>query len=265
MSQLVGIDVGGTFTDFVAYDAETHRLDVWKTLSTPHDPIEGIIHGLENASGPVDDVEHIRLGTTIATNAILERKGAVVAYVTTRGFRDVPFIQRGKRKSHYDITWIKSKPLAKRRYCFEIGGRITARGEEIEPLDENEVRALARKIAADPNIKATAVCLLFSYVQPSHEQRVAAIFAEECPDKPVSISYEVLPKWKEYERASTTIADAYIRPLVSHHIGHIENQLTERGLSKQVAVIKSNGGEMSLGAATKSPIHLTLSGPTGGV
>ena len=265
MSQLVGIDVGGTFTDFVAYDAETRRLDVWKTLSTPHDPIEGIIHGLENASGPVDDVEHIRLGTTIATNAILERKGAVVAYVTTRGFRDVPFIQRGKRKSHYDITWIKSKPLAKRRYCFEIGGRITARGEEIEPLDENEVRALARNIAADPNIKATAVCLLFSYVQPAHEQRVAAIFAEECPDKPVSISYEVLPKWKEYERASTTIADAYIRPLVSHHIGHIENQLTERGLSKQVAVIKSNGGEMSLGAATMSPIHLTLSGPTGGV
>ena len=266
MSQLVGIDVGGTFTDFVAYNPNERKLEVWKTLSTPHDPIEGILGGLENSeAGAIEAVEHLRLGTTIATNAILERKGSVVAYVTTRGFRDVPFIQRGKRQSHYDITWIKSKPLAKRRYCFEIGGRITARGEEYEPLNENEIRDLAREIAKDANIKAIAICLLFSYVNPVHERRVAEIFSKECPDKPVSISYEVLPKWKEYERASTTIADAYIRPLVSHHIGQMERQFTERGVGKRVAVIKSNGGEMSLDAATDSPIQMTLSGPTGGV
>ena len=266
MRHLVGIDVGGTFTDFVAFDPQTQKLDVWKTLSTPKDPIEGILSGLENYdANAIEAVDHLRLGTTIATNAILERKGSVVAYVTTRGFRDVPFIQRGKRKSHYDLTWIKSKPLAKRRYCFEIGGRITARGEEYEPLNENEIKTLAKTIANDPNIKAIAVCLLFSYVNPIHERRVADIFSNECPDKPVSISYSVLPKWKEYERASTTIADDYIRPLVSHHIGRVEEQFTKKGIGKRVAVIKSNGGEMSLDAAKNAPIQMTLSGPTGGV
>ena len=266
MRHLVGIDVGGTFTDFVAFDPENQNLAVWKTLSTPNDPIEGILSGLENYdSNAIEAVEHLRLGTTIATNAILERKGSVVAYVTTKGFRDVPFIQRGKRKSHYDLTWIKSKPLAKRRYCYEIGGRITARGEEYEPLDEKEIRNLAKDIAKNNNIKAIAVCLLFSYVNPSHERRVAELFAEECSNKPISISYSVLPKWKEYERASTTIADAYIRPLVSHHIGRIEEHFAQRGLGKRVAVIKSNGGEMSLDAATNAPIQMTLSGPTGGV
>ena len=179
MRHLVGIDVGGTFTEFVAFDPENQNLAVWKTLSTPNDPIEGILSGLENYdSNAIEAVEHLRLGTTIATNAILERKGSVVAYVTTKGFRDVPFIQRGKRKSHYDLTWIKSKPLAKRRYCYEIGGRITARGEEYEPLDEKEIRNLAKDIAKNNNIKAIAVCLLFSYVNPSHERRVAELFAE---------------------------------------------------------------------------------------
>ena len=266
MSHLVGIDVGGTFTDFVAFDPSSSELTVWKTLSTPLDPIEGILKGLEASNtSAIEIVEHLRLGTTIATNAILERKGSVVAYVTTRGFRDVPFIQRGKRKSHYDLSWIKSKPLAKRRYCYEIGGRITARGEEYEKLNDQEIRTLAKTIASDDNIKAVAVCLLFSYVNPSHERRVAEIFATDCPHKPVSISYEVLPKWKEYERASTTIADAYIRPLVAHHIGRMESQFVNRGAGNRVAVIKSNGGEMSLGAATQSPIQMTLSGPTGGV
>ncbi len=139
MGKDVSIDVGGTFTDFVAYDRETRKLSVWKTLSTPDDPSEGIVGGLEKA-GAAEDIEHLRFGTTIATNALLERKGATVAYVATTGFRDVPFIQRGKRQSHYDITWIKAKPLMKRRHSFEVSGRITSRGEEYIPLDEAGVR-----------------------------------------------------------------------------------------------------------------------------
>ncbi|HJP34612.1 MAG TPA: hydantoinase/oxoprolinase N-terminal domain-containing protein, partial [Gammaproteobacteria bacterium] len=114
----VGIDVGGTFTDFVAFSPDSRDLRVWKTLSTPRDPSEGIVSGLAKAEG-IEAVDHLRFGTTVATNAILERKGANVAYVTTQGFKDVPFIQRGKRKSHYDITWVKSKPLVKRHNCFE--------------------------------------------------------------------------------------------------------------------------------------------------
>ena len=264
MGKDVSIDVGGTFTDFVAYDRETRKLSVWKTLSTPDDPSEGIVGGLEKA-GPAEDIEHLRFGTTIATNAVLERKGATVAYVATTGFRDVPFIQRGKRQSHYDITWIKAKPLMKRRHSFEVSGRITSRGEEYIPLDEAGVREVAERIAADPSIQAIAVCLLFSYVTPVHERRVKEIFAEICPDKPVSISYDVLPKWKEHERSSTTIADAYIRPLVSGHLDSLKARFAGQGVNKRIAVIKSNGGEMTLEAAAKAPIQLTLSGPTGGV
>ncbi len=264
MGKDVSIDVGGTFTDFVAYDRETRQLNVWKTLSTPDDPSEGIVGGLENA-GAAEDIEHLRFGTTIATNAVLERKGATVAYVATTGFRDVPFIQRGKRQSHYDITWIKAKPLMKRRHSFEVSGRITSRGDEYIPLDEAGVRELATRIGADARIQAVAVCLLFSYVTPVHERRVKEIFAEICPDKPVSISYDVLPKWKEHERSSTTIADAYIRPLVSGHLDSLKERFADQGVNKRIAVIKSNGGEMTLDAAATAPIQLTLSGPTGGV
>ena len=264
MNHILGIDVGGTFTDFVAYDPNDRHLEVWKTLSTPHDPSEGILRGLKRTAS-IDVIDYLRFGTTIATNAILERKGAVVAYVTTEGFKDVPFIQRGKRKSHYDITWIKSKPLAKRRHCFEISGRITARGEVYKPLDEEQIRKLARDIAGDGHIQSIAVCLLFSYVTPIHERRVREIFAEECPGKPVSISYDLLPKWKEHERSSTTIADAYVKPIVSEHLKALGKRFAEHGVVKRVAVIKSNGGEMTLDKAREAPIQLSLSGPTGGV
>jgi N-methylhydantoinase A len=265
MGHLVGIDVGGTFTDFVAYDPARQELKVWKTLSTPRDPGEGILKGIEQGEA-VGDIEHVRFGTTIATNAILERKGATVAYLTTEGFKDVPFIQRGKRKSHYDITWVKSKPLVKRRHCFEVSGRITARGEIYAPLDEARVRQIARQIAADPEIEAVALCFLFSYVTPVHERRVQEIFAELCPNKPLSVSYDVLPKWKEHERSSTTIADAYVKPLVGQHLKELKSRFAARGIgTRRIAVIKSNGGEMTIEGAAELPIQMTLSGPTGGV
>ncbi len=264
MRDLVGIDVGGTFTDFVRYDPETRAVDVWKTLSTPGDPIDGILGGLEQA-GDAGAIGNIRFGTTIATNAILERKGATVAYVTTAGFRDVPFIQRGKRKSHYDITWVKAKPLVKRRHCYEVDERILARGEIYRPLDEARIRAVAREIRASGRVQAVAVNFLFSFVSPAHERRAREIFAEECPDLPVSISYEVLPKWKEFERASTTIADAYIKPVVGSHLSAMRSRLDAKGITRHVAAIKSNGGEMTLEAAADRPVQMTLSGPTGGV
>ena len=264
MSDLVGIDVGGTFTDFVRYDPDTQAVDVWKTLSTPADPIDGIVDGLDR-SGDVGAIGNIRFGTTIATNAILERKGATVAYLTTTGFRDVPFIQRGKRKSHYDITWVKAKPLVKRRRCYEVDERILARGEVYHPLDVERVRAIAREIKALGRVEAVAINFLFSFVTPDHERTAQAIFAEECPDIPVSISYEVLPKWKEFERSSTTITDAYIKPVVGHHLGAMRERLDAKGITRQVAAIKSNGGEMTLEEAARHPIQMTLSGPTGGV
>ena len=263
MTCILGIDVGGTFTDFVYHDPSKDKLIVWKTLSTPKDPGQGILEGLSN--NQIGSVDFLRFGTTIATNAILERNGAVVAFVTTRGFKDVPFIQRGKRQSHYDINWIKSKPLIKRKHCFEVEERITPREGIYKALDEDNVRSVARQIANDREIEAVAVCLLCSYVIPEHEIRVKEIFNEEIPDKPISISYELLPKWKEHERSSTTIADAYLKPLVSENLKRLSQKLSDAKDIKRVSVIKSNGGEVSLDAAKNCPIHLSLSGPTGGV
>ena len=161
MRSVLGVDVGGTFTDFVVYDPRTKRVEVWKELSTPGDPVTGILNGLA-AYKERERLENLRVGTTVATNAVLERKGAVVAYVTTKGFRDVPFIQRGNRKFHYDMSWVKPKPLVKRRHCFELSERIDAHGRVVTPLDDDEVRRVAAAIRAIPEIEAVAVCLLFS-------------------------------------------------------------------------------------------------------
>ena len=264
MARMLGVDVGGTFTDFVAYDPGTRRVEVWKEPSTPGDPVTGILDGLSRQSLE-GGIENLRIGTTVATNAVLERKGAVVAYVTTKGFRDVPFIQRGNRKFHYDMSWVKPKPLVKRRHCFEVTERIDAYGQVVTPLDEATVRAAAAAIRAIPEIEAVAICLLFSYVEPRHELRVKAILAEELPDHILSVSYEVLPKWKEYERASTVIADAYLKPIVSRQLLAMRGRLDGAGIKAPAVIIKSNGGEMSLEAAAQAPVNMVLSGPTGGV
>ena len=264
MARVVGVDVGGTCTDFVMYDTVTGSLENWKNLTTPEDPLNGIRRGIERIPD-AEGIERLRIGTTLATNTILTRSGARVAYVTTKGFRDVPFIQRINRKSHYDITWIKPKPLVRREHCFEIDERIGPDGSVIKPLDEKEVRALAESIKEKEEIEAIAVCTLFSYVDPSHENRVAEILQQEMPHIPVSTSYGVLPKWKEYERASTCIADAYLKPKIAGHLQRLGSEFgTVRG-SSRVSVIKSNGGECTLKAAGDTPINLVLSGPTGAV
>ena len=261
---LVGIDVGGTFTDFVSYDSDSKTISVWKNPSTPRDPNDGILNGLGRFENP-GDINNIRLGTTIATNAILERKGATVGYVTTKGFRDVPFIQRGNRRGHYDITWVKPKPLAKRRHCYEVDERIMADGTVQTPLDVDGLKAIAKEIKDGGEIQAVAVNLLFSYVTPEHERQAKEILEAELRGIPVSISYDVLPKWKEYERASTTIADAYVKPVVSNQMQTIRERFRDKGITDHVAIIKSNGGEMTIDAAGNSPIQMTVSGPTGGV
>ncbi len=264
MRFMLGIDVGGTFTDFVSYDHQTSSVEVWKVPSVPGDPVGGVLDGLEDFPHRAA-LSNLRLGTTVATNAILERKGATIAYITTHGFRDVVFIQRGNRKYHYDMSWVKPKPLVKRRHCYEVSERMDAYGNVVVPLDEAEVADIARQIRALPEIGAVAVCLLFSYLNPAHEQRIKSILAAALPEMPVSISYEVLPKWKEYERASTTIADAYLKPVVTRQLRGMRGRMDEAGLTAHTVVIKSNGGEMTLDAAANAPVNMVMSGPTGGV
>ncbi len=264
MAYRLGIDIGGTFTDFVAYDESGRALRAWKNLSTPQDPIQGIMMGLR-AFGDIPAIRAIRLGTTVATNALLEGKGARVAYVTTRGFRDVPFIGRGNRRHHYDLAWVKPKPFVMRRDAHEIDERVGADGSVLQPLDEAAVITLAEKLKDEGAVEAVAVVLLHSYLAPAHERRVKAIFAERLAGLPVSISYEVLPKWKEHFRASTTICDAFIKPVVGRQLGAMRRQLDEQGVAAGIVVMRSNGGEMSLDAAVAQPIQIAVSGPTGGV
>jgi N-methylhydantoinase A len=262
-NRLLAIDVGGTFTDFVSLDQISGAFTVWKTLTTQPEPIEGIIDGLK--AFPNADLPTIRLGTTIVTNALLERKGAVVAYLTTKGFRDVPFMQRGHRRSHYDPTWIKANPFVERRHCFEIAERLNYQGDILLPLDEAELRKLALTLRGAGEVESVAICLLHSYASPVHEFKARQILAEELPDLTISVSFDVMPRWKEYERAATTIADAYVKPRVSRQIAGMRQRFAEKGWSNQISVIKSNGGEMTLEGAMDTPIHLAVSGPTGGV
>jgi N-methylhydantoinase A len=264
MQYRLGVDIGGTFTDFVAFDEANRELKAWKNLSTPRDPIEGVMTGLKTF-GATDQIGAIRLGTTVATNALLEGKGAVVGYLTTRGFRDVPFIGRGNRRNHYDLGWVKPKPFIKRRNAFEINERVGPTGSVIEKLDEAQVRALADALAAKGEIESVAVVLMHSYLAPEHEFLIKKIFAERAPNIPVSISYEVLPKWKEHFRASTTICDAFIKPVVNRQLRSISKRLADEKVGAKIVVMRSNGGEMTLDAAADAPIQIAVSGPAGGV
>jgi N-methylhydantoinase A len=264
----LGVDIGGTFTDFVAYDRATGKLHAWKNLSTPADPTDGILTGL--ASGGLDGADGtplsgIRLGTTVATNALLEGKGAVVGYITTSGFRDIPFIGRGNRRHHYDLAWVKPKPFLKRRHAYEVAERIGADGAVLQPLDEEGLRVLARRMRAEGEVEAIAVMFMHSYVAPAHERRAREILAEELPDIPVSISYDVLPKWKEHFRSSTTLCDAFVKPVVRRQLGSLRARLDAAGVTAPIVVMRSNGGEMTLDVAAAAPIQMAVSGPTGGV
>jgi N-methylhydantoinase A len=264
MSVILGIDVGGTFTDFVAYDTKKSSVTVWKVFSNPTDPSLGVIEGLKQLD-PSLKVDTIRLGTTIATNAVLERKGAKIAYLTTQGFRDIPFIQRGNRRYHFNSRWIKPTPLVDHENCYEVEERIDCDGAVVTPLKEEQLYDIAERIKQSGNIEALAINFLFSYIHPEHELRAKSVMQEYLPDIPISISYEVLPKWKEYERASTTIADAYLKPVVSGRLSRLEERLSSMLPGAKLVVVKSNGGEASVEAAIESPVQITLSGPTGGV
>ena len=261
---LLGIDVGGTFTDFVAWDRSTNQLTAWKNLSHPEDPTAGILEGLRQLEA-LADVDIMRLGTTVATNAILERKGAEVAYVTTQGFRDIPFLQRGNRAHHYDSSWVKPKPLVRRRHCFEVDERVLSTGEVMQPLSDTAIQALGTQIRDVGDIEAIAINLLFSYLSPAHERQLRDGLSAMLGDIPISLSSEVLPKWKEYERASTVLADAYVKPVVLRYLSDMEGRFAAAGIRGTAVVMKSNGGEMSLEAAGRQPVHMTLSGPSGGV
>ena len=261
----VGIDTGGTFTDVVAFDQQDGRLWTFKTPSVPSQPGQALTNGIAGADIDPNEIQSLVHGTTVATNALIERKGARVGFLTTAGHEDIPYIQRINRKTLYDLQWQKPRPLLmSRRDSLGVPERIASDGSVLRPVDREAVRAHCRTLAG-LEVEAVAICLLFSYVNPAHEIEVRTIVEQELPGLPVSVSHDVAPIWREYERSSTTIADAYLKPLMRRYIGSLTDDLHESGMTAPWTIMKSNGGMMRSEAAAASPIQTAQSGPAGGM
>ena len=267
METRVGIDIGGTFTDLVFLNADGRVLRA-KVLSTPEDYSLGISTGLETIIGnggvKIVDIVQIMHGTTVATNAILEGKGARVALITTQGFRDVLEIRRLRMPVLYDIRWRKPPVLVPRRLRFEVDERIDHLGRIERALDEVGANAVIDQILA-AKVDAIAICLINSYANGAHELRLRELIRAREPSVPVSVSSTLLPEIREYERTSTTVVNAYVLPLVRHYLQSLETRLQQREIGKPLTIMQSNGGAMSAAAAAERPIHIIESGPAAGV
>jgi N-methylhydantoinase A len=268
MSVRLAIDIGGTFTDATLIDEATGRVSIAKVLTTPADPSEGFMRAVERAlaegeaeAGQVGFVVH---ATTVATNAIIEGKIARSGFVTTEGFRDLLEIARQVRPSLYDTQFDKTKPLVPRDRAVTVRERLGPAGEVLTPLDDDSVREAAAILRREA-VESVAVCLLHAYVNPEHEQRVGAILAEELPGVPVSLSAEVAPEFREYLRASTTVINAVIRPVVERYLEGIERRLADAGIAAKLLVMQSSGGVFSSEAARTRPVFMVESGPAAGV
>ena len=259
----VGIEVGGTFTDLVAVDGDNVRIA--KVPSTPASPALGAFAALgaaRIAPAAVTDLVH---GSTVATNAILERKGARIAFVTTRGFRDILFLQRHDRRNIYDLRYAKPAPPVARRDCFEVTERIDAAGTVILPLNVTEIAQHLIPTLTAGGYGAVAICLLSAYAAPTHEARLKAMIVAALPTLRVACSHEVVREFREFERASTTVLSAYVQPVIDAYLDRFEATLALAGFTGHFSVMQSNGGRLPAAAMRHTPITALFSGPAAGV
>lgn len=258
-----GADAGGTFTDFVALVESSGDLKVGKTLSTPADPAAAIVEAARRAGVKCDEIDLLVYGTTVATNALLERKGAIVGLLATKGFRDLLAIQRVTRPDHFDLHWSKTKALVPRSLRLGVEERILFDGGVGTPLNESHLRAQVRKLL-DSGVEAIAVAYLFSFMNSDHERRTREIIHEMAPGMQVSLSSEVLPKWGEFQRTSTTVIDAHLKPLLNKYLHSLNERCQSIGISR-LQIMQSNGGATTALSAAEAPARLVKSGPAGGV
>jgi N-methylhydantoinase A len=266
MAHRVGFDVGGTFTDFVL-QSPTGELLTGKRLTTYPDPAEACLAGLdalvaEAGIGWADVVQAVH-GTTLGSNIVIERKARGVGLLTTRGFRDVLVIGREKRYQVYDLQIDKPVPLVPRRLVAEVTERVLADGSVRTPLDEADARRALRALAAR-GVRTLAVCLLHAYRNPAHERRLAAVAAEEVPGMTVTLSHEVSPTFREYERTSTTVINAYVRSAVRTYLRGLQDALRDRGYRARLFVMQSSGGIATAEAMERYPVRMIESGPAAG-
>jgi N-methylhydantoinase A len=271
---LLGVDIGGTFTDFVLAD-DAGRITLHKRLTSADDPARAVAEGVRELGLPAEASALVVHGSTIATNALLERRGARTALITTQGFADVLEIGRQNRPDLYALVPAKPPPLVPRGWRFELRERVNAQGEILISLDPQDVEALIPRLRAEA-IESVAVCFLFSFLRPEHERRVREMLEvgsqeskarKETPTSDlrpltsISLSSEILPEYREYERASTTVVNAYVAPLMNRYLARLEKELHPRPLR----ILQSNGGCITSAAARAQAARTALSGPAGGV
>ncbi len=264
----LGIDIGGTFTDGVLIDEITGDISIDKVLTTPPDPSEGFLHAarrlVDRAALEPEDLRYVIHATTVATNAVLERRGAEAGLLVTQGFRDLLEIARQVRYELYNLQTTKPIPLIPRQRCLEIPERLNYQGDVLVPLDEEAVVTAVHALRAQ-RVQAIAVCFLHSYRNPTHEARAAEIIRRLYPEAMISLSSEIAPEIREYWRASTTVTNAYIMPMVRRYLETVERRLDEAKLTTKVHIVQSSGGIMSATAAKERPVHMLESGPAAGV
>jgi len=260
---IIAIDIGGTFTDLVAYDAQINRLVHTKSLTTYGDLAEGIFNCIEKLSLPLTRVGLLKHGTTLVINALIQRNGARAGLLCTKGFRDVLEIARGNRPLPFELSYRRDPPLVSRDLRLEVDERVDARGDVLVPINEDDVLRTARALV-ELGAQSIAVSFMNSYANPAHETQAASILRREFPNLHVSAGTELTGEWHEYERTATAAANASVGPLMSDYLQHLEKALAERGCTEPVLMMSSNGGMLSAGNAAKMPIGLVESGPVGG-
>ena len=266
----LGVDVGGTFTDIALWDEARQRLTVLKLPSVPADPAEGILAGIRAIAArdgvPPASLSFVAHGTTVATNALLEKKGARTALLTTRGFRDLLEIARQKRPDLYDLQADKPPALVPRAWRLEAGERLLADGTVREKLHEADVASAVDALRAAPEtIEALAICFLYSFLDPAHERRAAELVQAHLPGLYVALSSDVSPEFREYERLSTTVLNAYLGPLIGRYVRRFDDRVRELGVAGAPYINQSNGGIISVAEAAARPVRTLLSGPAAGV
>jgi N-methylhydantoinase A len=264
----IGVDIGGAFTDGTLVDSVTGKVTTSKVLTTPEDPAEGFIAAVQkllDIDGNIapDAIEHVVHATTVSTNAIIEGKTAKTAFVTTEGFRDMLEIARKIRPSLYDLQFEKPLPLVPRQLCFEVPERLNAKGQIVTPLDEKALAEVVERIA-ESGVEAVAVCLLHSYRNPDHERRIGAAIAARLPKVIISLSADVVPEFREYLRASTTVINSAVAPIVSTYLKSITEKLHTIDITSELLVMQSSGGVYPASAATENPVFMVESGPAAG-
>jgi N-methylhydantoinase A len=268
MAWRIGVDSGGTFTDICLFDENSGRIAVWKVSSSAADPSLAIAAGLGEALGKfgvnASDVSYFGHGTTVATNALIQHRGARTGLITSDGFRDLLEIGRQKRPELYDLQADKPPVLVERRLRLEVPERLRYDGSVETPLDETAVHNAVR-VLRDAGVEAIAICFLYSFLDPANEATACTIVAEEFPEAFVCVSHDVAPEFREYERLSTTVVNAYLGPIMASYIRSAADRLTALGVRATPHLTQSNGGVIDFESAARLPVRTVLSGPSTGV